>query len=252
MVAGMQSSSSAAESPSPGSSSSELLKYFRLGSGGGTAPGSDCEILLERENVSVCKMLDEQALVVGTQVGMLHIISTGGKVLRSYKAHDCAINDISVDSYGTVACCSDNGTIVIYPQLGNVIYDGTYNNNNNKMSQRPSINAHAPANAADEKPTIVHLQEPVKSICLENSTERLHSIWTQRQGGTGGVGSGSGSGMRSTSNSNPKEKRTEFGFISGGAQGQMWRHRVSWYVVVSLSLYLSISYTHTHTHTHTH
>ncbi len=175
----------------------EALKYYRLHS----------NTALTREKISVCTMFDPQTLAVGTESGMVYILGTDGKLLRSYKAHDCLINDISVDYYGTMACCSDNGTVVLYqlPSLGTTL--------------------------ADEKPTVVHCNEPVKSICVGNSMETLQKFTVLKNNREilhkNSSRNEAGAGENTASNNS--NKRTEWCFVAGSATGQLSRHRISWY-----------------------
>ena len=160
----------------------ELLKYFRLSK----------NALFSKEKVSATALLNEGCFAIGTESGMLHVLTVSGVVLKSYKAHDCKINDISVDSYGMVICCSDNGTVVIYTNIN------IYQMNDGKYQLE----------ASDEKPTIVHFSEPIKSVCLEISSDRLMQLQlnSNAQGSgprnhstsSNGNGNGNGNGNNNT------------------------------------------------------
>ena len=78
-------------------------------------------------------------LLLGAESGNIYIVSLADGSCKSFRAHDRSINDISTDSNcQTIASCSDNGTVILYT---------------------PS--------SEENKERLVHFNEPVKSICVE-------------------------------------------------------------------------------------
>ena len=55
----------------------------------------------ERETVTAC-CLEENAIVIGTQSGLVYVFSLAGKIINRYLAHNGAVNDIAVDNNGLV------------------------------------------------------------------------------------------------------------------------------------------------------
>ena len=147
---------------------SEVLKYDRLGGKIMTVLGGSDRITASSMGLSI--------IALGTSDGHLHILGLGGDVIKSYRPYDRCVNCISIDSSNTtIASCSDNGLVVVY-NLG-------------------------PDN--EDKETIVHFNEPVKSICLDD-------------------------------NSNGKRERS---FIVGGASGQLVYHRTLWFTQKDVVLF---------------
>ena len=87
--------------------------------------------------------LSEENIVVGTEDGHVHIVNhSSGEILKSFRPHDRAVNDVSVDNAGTtIVSCSDSGTVTLH-------YMGM----------------------EGEKENIVHINEPVKCVCVEDDS----------------------------------------------------------------------------------
>ena len=170
----------------------ELLKYYRLQS------KEQFSKVLGREKISACCMGTKDTVVVGTEAGMLHVLSQTGLLIRSNKAHDHPINDISVDSVGNIASCSDNGTVVVY--LASEGFGGDEDK---------------------KKPIIVHLTEPVKSVCLEGSYGSQNVPQLDKYGRELSV----------KSYSSAPQKTDGLSFLAGARSGQLTRHYsgTSWY-----------------------
>lgn len=145
----------------------EVLKYDRL-------RGKILKRIGNDRITTSC--LGKLYLVLGTADGHLYILGLGGDLIKSYRPHDRPINCISIDGNNTtIASCSDNGLVVVY-----------------------SIGSDN-----EDKETIVHFNEPVKSICLDD-------------------------------NSNGKRERS---FIVGGQSGQLVYHRTLWFTQKDIILF---------------
>jgi WD40 repeat protein len=70
----------------------EVLKYHRL--------QGKLQDSLKSERITAMS-IEENSIVLGTEDGFVHLMSLNGDILRSFKAHDRAVNDISVDNAGT-------------------------------------------------------------------------------------------------------------------------------------------------------
>eukprot|EP01041_Mallomonas_annulata_P004788 gene4788-9542_t len=94
--------------------------------------------------------IGENLIIVGTNEGFVHIASFTGQIIKSYKAHEKAVNAMSLDNLGTtLLSCSDTGTVVL-------------------QSLGPE----------DEKESLIHMTEPLKAICVEddNTIKRERSF----------------------------------------------------------------------------
>jgi WD40 repeat protein len=81
------------------------LKYQRLG-------GSLPEIL-STDNAS-CLYPHEKFLVLGTHLGMVHVLDANGFEIMKLSVHTKAVNGISMDGTGdSIATCGDDGRVVI-------------------------------------------------------------------------------------------------------------------------------------------
>ncbi|KAH7104664.1 vacuolar protein sorting-associated protein 41 [Auriculariales sp. MPI-PUGE-AT-0066] len=82
------------------------LKYERLGGQAAT--------LFSKDSASTLAFHHDR-LVVGTHMGMVHILDLTGKVIKSYRPHSASVLDICVDSTGDfVATASVDGRVVVY------------------------------------------------------------------------------------------------------------------------------------------
>mmetsp|Transcript_7798 Transcript_7798/g.14869 ORF Transcript_7798/g.14869 Transcript_7798/m.14869 type:complete len:939 (+) Transcript_7798:56-2872(+) len=81
------------------------LKYHRLGA-------SVTEIL--KEDSAKCLVAHEKFLVLGTELGRIHILDLNGNAILDLKVHSQQINDISLDDAGgNVASCSNDGKVML-------------------------------------------------------------------------------------------------------------------------------------------
>ena len=87
--------------------------------------------------------LSEENLVVGMEDGHVHIVNfSTGQILKSFRPHDRAVNDVSVDNAGTtIVTCSDSGTVTLH-YLG----------------------------IEGEKENFVYMNDPVKCVCVEDDS----------------------------------------------------------------------------------
>jgi len=114
----------------------EILKYHRLH----RSKVGD----LSKNDRFTASALHATGLVLGTHEGYLHVIGFKGGILKSFRPHDRPINDISVDSSGqSIACCSDNGSVVMYTLDLN-----------------------------EDKESVIHFSEPVKTVCIEDDNSK--------------------------------------------------------------------------------
>ncbi|CAM9127471.1 unnamed protein product, partial [Ectocarpus fasciculatus] len=59
--------------------------------------------------------IEENAIILGTLRGYVHVVSFTGHTIRSFKAHNYAVKSVSVDNVGlSVASCSNDGNAVLY------------------------------------------------------------------------------------------------------------------------------------------
>ena len=117
----------------------EVLKYHRM--------EGKLSQTIKSDRVT-CLSVAEDTIAIGTEEGFIHVVSLAGDIFKSFKAHDRAVNDVSIDNAGTtIASCSDNGTVVLQ-YLG----------------------------IEGEKETVVHLNEPVKCVCVVRCISRIHAI----------------------------------------------------------------------------
>lgn len=136
----------------------DVLKYNRV-------QGKLVDVL-KADKISAITV-GENALVIGTFEGLIHVTSFTGQTIKTYKVHNKRINDLSLDNFGIILLsCSDNGTVVI-------------------QSLDPS----------DEKETVIHFNEPLISIAIEDD------ITVKR----------------------------ERSFVVGGVSGQLVYHRQVWF-----------------------
>lgn len=94
--------------------------------------------------------IETNAIILGTEQGFVHVMSFAGQLIKSFKAHDRPVNDVSVDNHGLIiASCSDNGTVVVHT-IG----------------------------PDEDKENVIHLSEPLKVVCVEddNSSKRDKSF----------------------------------------------------------------------------
>lgn len=124
----------AADAPEP--EDDPILKYYTLASAGQKGQLQD---MLSSERITAAR-IETNAIVLGTEEGFVHVLSFAGQLIKSFKAHDRPVNDISVDNHGlTIASCSDNGTVVIH-------------------SIGPD----------EDRESVVHMSEPLKAVCVED------------------------------------------------------------------------------------
>lgn len=137
-----------------------VLKYTYL------SQSSQLQATLVRERVTAAR-IETNAIVLGTEEGFVHVLSFSGGLLKSFKAHDRPVNDVSVDNHGlTIASCSDNGTVVVHT-IG----------------------------PEEDKENVIHLSEPLKSVCVEDCSSL----------------------------------KRDKSFIVGGQSGQLTHHRTVWF-----------------------
>jgi hypothetical protein len=85
---------------------SDLMKYHRL-------KGKISEII--RDDKISAVSIEENALILGTIRGFVHVVSFAGHTIRSFRAHKQAVRSVSVDNVGlSVASCSSDGNAVLY------------------------------------------------------------------------------------------------------------------------------------------
>ena len=166
-----------------GASYLELLKYFRV------QAEDQFNKVLGREKISACCMGIADSVVIGTEAGMLHILSTAGSLLKSYKSHDMPINDICLDFEGNIACCSDNGTVVVY------------------------FNSFTDGLGEDKKPLVVHVNEPVKSISMEGSNYSRSASHSEKY-----------NQKQYSKSSATGNKKPDISFVAGCKSGQLIRY----------------------------
>jgi len=111
----------------------EVFKYQRI-------KGNLSE-LYKSETITAC-CLEENAIIVGTETGYVHVLSLSGKVIKRYHAHEGTVTGLAVDNNGiTIFSCSECGSAVI----NTMGIDG------------------------DEKETALTVTQPLKAICAEDS-----------------------------------------------------------------------------------
>lgn len=114
----------------------EILKYHRL-------QRNKVGELLKQDRFTASS-INSTGIVVGTHDGFIHVMGLKGGLIKSFRPHDRPINDISVDSSGqSIACCSDNGSVVMY---------------------NLDVN--------EDKESVIHFNEPVKTVCIEDDNSR--------------------------------------------------------------------------------
>lgn len=85
--------------------------------------------------------IDTNVLVLGTESGMIFIVNFSGQIIKSLKAHNKPVNDISVDNNNglNIVSCSDSGNVEM------LIAD-------------------------DSKQQSINFNEQLKKICIEKGT----------------------------------------------------------------------------------
>ncbi len=108
----------------------EVMKYHRL-------RGKLSEILKDDKVESVC--IEENAIILGTFRGLVHVISFAGHAIRSFRSHKQPVRGVSADNVGlNIASCSADGNVVLYG-LGEV----------------------------EVKQIVVSIKQPLSAICVD-------------------------------------------------------------------------------------
>ena len=109
---------------------SNIMKYHRL-------KGKISDVISD-DKISTAS-IEENAIILGTIRGFVHVVSFAGHTIRSFRPHQQAVKSVSVDNVGlNVASCSVDGNAVLYA-LGEL----------------------------EVQETVVNLKQPLRCICVD-------------------------------------------------------------------------------------